>query len=167
MLVRALVLPPFASGLSSYAGGVFSGSPLMLAVAALCDMLPGNIRMLGATLLFTAFDLVSALLLRAICTRNANVESSTWYARSASVHSSARLLASGTRDSSVLSTSSDRSNEIRFTISKMRRCVDAPGKPSWKSGLMKTLSPWGTSRLLLPIHHFLTQSGQCEANPPR
>lgn len=65
-------------GLSHYAGGAFTGSPLTLAAAALCMMLPAWIQTLAATILFTAFDVVSALLLRVICVRAVAVESCDW-----------------------------------------------------------------------------------------
>lgn len=65
-------------GLSHYAGGVFSGSPLTLAAAALCAMLPTGLQALGATILFTAFDVMSALLLRVMCRRAVEVESCDW-----------------------------------------------------------------------------------------
>lgn len=66
------------SGVSHYAGGVFTGSPLMLAAAAFCATLPASVQVLGPTILFTAFDLTSALLLRAICVRTVAVESGDW-----------------------------------------------------------------------------------------
>ncbi|CAM9444431.1 unnamed protein product [Ectocarpus sp. 12 AP-2014] len=65
-------------GLSHYAGGAFSGSPLMLAAVALCAMLPAAVRAVGAAVFFCAFDLASALLLRAICVRAVAVESCEW-----------------------------------------------------------------------------------------
>lgn len=72
---------PFAilcRGLSHYAGGVFSGSPLMLAAVAFCAMLPAAVQTLAAAILFAAADLASALLLRAICVRAVTVESCDW-----------------------------------------------------------------------------------------
>ncbi|CAM9557697.1 unnamed protein product [Hapterophycus canaliculatus] len=68
-------------GLSHYAGGVFSGSPFMLAAVALCAMLPAAVQALAAATLFAAADLVSALLLRAICVRAVAVESGEWETR--------------------------------------------------------------------------------------
>lgn len=65
-------------GLSHYAGSVFTGSPLMLAAAAICAMLPVGAQAFAATALFTAFDVMSALLLRAICIRAVAVESQDW-----------------------------------------------------------------------------------------
>lgn len=65
-------------GLSHYAGGVFTGSPLMLAAAALCSTVPPGVRAFAATTLFAAFDVASALLLRAICVRAVAVESGDW-----------------------------------------------------------------------------------------
>ena len=77
------LLFPFADccccrGLSHYAGGVFSGSPLMLAAVALCAMLPAAVQTLAAAFLFAGVDLASALLLRAICVRAVAVESGDW-----------------------------------------------------------------------------------------
>ncbi|CAN0356895.1 unnamed protein product, partial [Ascophyllum nodosum] len=68
-------------GLSHYAGGVFTGSPLMLVAAALCATLPSAIRGLAAATMFAAFDVFSALLIRGICVRAVAVESGDWEAR--------------------------------------------------------------------------------------
>lgn len=73
-----LFLVAHCRGLSHYAGGAFSGSPLMLAAVTLCAMLPAAMRAVGAAVLFCAFDLASALLLRAICVRAVAVESCEW-----------------------------------------------------------------------------------------
>lgn len=69
---------PRDRGLSHYAGGAFSGSPLMLAMAWLCSMVPAGVQTLAATVLFSAFDVASGLLLRAICRRAVAVESGDW-----------------------------------------------------------------------------------------
>lgn len=50
----------------------------MLAAVAFCEMLPAAVRALAAAVLFTAVDLASGLLLRAICVRAAAVESGDW-----------------------------------------------------------------------------------------
>lgn len=65
-------------GLSHYAGGVFSGSPLMLAAAWLCSLVPAGVQTLAATVLFSVLDVASGLLLRAICQRAVAVESGHW-----------------------------------------------------------------------------------------
>eukprot|EP00903_Cladosiphon_okamuranus_P007052 g6855.t1 len=65
-------------GLSHYAGGVFTGSPLMLAAVAFCAMLPAAAQTLAAAMLFAGVDLASALLLRSMCVRAVAVESCDW-----------------------------------------------------------------------------------------
>lgn len=50
----------------------------MLAAAWLCSMVPAGVQTLAATFLFSAFDVASGLLLRAICRRAVAVESGDW-----------------------------------------------------------------------------------------
>ncbi|CAM9574960.1 unnamed protein product, partial [Discosporangium mesarthrocarpum] len=66
------------SGMSPYSGGVFTGSPLILAVVQLCKGLQGLGGQWTAIFVFAFLDTLCGLLLRSICARVVEEESTSW-----------------------------------------------------------------------------------------